>query len=59
MDEIILEAIVVARYGRGLLTIATSNREYTLLPERVRSRFEDAVSSFLVLNEAEDYRPKR
>lgn len=52
----ILETIVVARYGRQLLTILTSNREVNELPERVRSRFEDGVTSYLVLNEGTDYR---
>jgi len=52
----VLERIVVARYGRQLFTIMTSNREIGELPERVKSRFEDAVTSYLVLNEGEDYR---
>ena len=55
----ILEEIVVARYGRQLLTIMTSNRELNALPERVRSRFADSVTSYLVLNEGQDYRPQR
>ena len=55
----ILETIVGARYGRQLLTIMTSNREFSELPERVQSRFEDAVTSYLVLNEGADYRPKK
>jgi len=55
----ILETIVVARYGRQLFTIMTSNREIRELPERVKSRFEDVVTSFLVLNEGADYRVKK
>lgn len=55
----ILEMIVVARYGRQLLTIMTSNRDITNLPERVKSRFDDGVTSYLVVNEGEDYRPGR
>lgn len=55
----ILERIVGARYGRQLLTIMTSNLKFEDLPERVKSRFEDAVTSYLVLNEGEDYRPKK
>lgn len=55
----ILENIVGARYGRQLFTIMTSNQEVSQLPERVRSRFEDTVTSYLVLNEGEDYRPKK
>lgn len=55
----ILEAIVVARYGRQLFTIMTSNRELTDLPERVTSRFEDSITSYLVLNEGADYRPNK
>ena len=53
----ILERIVGARYGRQLLTIMTSNREFSELPERVRSRFEDSITSYLVLNSGEDFRP--
>jgi len=55
----VLESIVVARYGRQLFTIMTSNREFSELPERVKSRFEDGATSYLVLNEGEDYRPKK
>ena len=55
----VLETIVGARYGRQLFTTMTSNREFSELPERVRSRFEDAVTSYLVLNEGVDYRPKK
>jgi len=55
----VLETIVCARYGRQLFTIMTSNREFSELPERVRSRFEDGVTSYLVLNEGADYRPQR
>ena len=55
----ILERIVGARYGRQLFTIMTCNLEFEDLPERVKSRFEDSVTSYLVLNEAADYRPKK
>lgn len=55
----ILERIVGARYGRQLLTIMTTNVEISELPERVKSRFEDAVTSYLVLNEGADYRRLR
>ena len=52
----ILETIVIARYGRQLLTIMTTNREINLLPERVLSRFKDKTTSYLVVNEGKDYR---
>jgi len=55
----VLETIVVARYGRQLLTIMTTNVEISQLPERVISRFEDTVTSYLVQNEGEDYRRLR
>jgi len=55
----VLETIVGARYGRQLFTIMTSNREFSELPERVKSRFEDTVTSYLVLNEGEDFRPQK
>ena len=56
MDRI-LDRIVGARYGRQLFTIMTSNLKFENLPERVKSRFEDAVTSYLVLNSGEDFRP--
>lgn len=52
----VLESIVVARYGRQLLTIMTTNQEISELPERVLSRFKDTVTSYLVVNEGVDYR---
>ncbi len=52
----ILEKIVIARYGRQLFTIMSTNLRIEQLPERVRSRFEDSVTSYLVLNEGADYR---
>ncbi len=52
----ILETIVIARYGRQLFTIMSTNLLLEQLPERVRSRFEDTVTSYLVLNAGEDYR---
>jgi len=55
----VLERIVCARHGRQLFTILTSNREFTDLPERVKSRLEDKVTSYLVYNEGEDYRPEK
>ncbi|GAJ17472.1 unnamed protein product, partial [marine sediment metagenome] len=55
----VLETIVGARYGRQLFTIMTSNREFSELPDRVKSRFEDGVTSYLVLNEGEDFRPQK
>ena len=55
----VLETIVCARYGRQLFTIMTSNREFSELPERVRSRFEDGATSYLVLNEGKDFRPMK
>ena len=52
----ILETIVCARYGRELLTIMTTNRDISTLPERVLSRFADKTTSYLVHNEGDDYR---
>jgi len=55
----ILETIVCARYGQQLLTIMSTNRDIESLPERVQSRLNDKIISFLLLNEAPDYRPKK
>lgn len=52
----ILEQIVCVRYGRRLLTILSTNRDVSTLPERVRSRLEDKSTSFLILNKGADYR---
>lgn len=53
----ILETIVCARHGRGLLTIMSTNRDIKTLPERVLSRLQDKTTSYLILNKAGDYRP--
>lgn len=55
----ILETIVCARYGRELMTIMTTNKNIDDLPERVLSRFKDKSLSYLVQNEASDYRPSK
>ena len=54
----ILETIICARYSRNLLTIVSTNKDIESLPERVLSRFKDKSISYLVLNKADDYRPK-
>ena len=52
----VLESIAVARYGRQLLTIMTTNKEIEERPERVLSRFKDTITGYLVVNEGVDYR---
>ncbi len=54
--DTILEEIVVTRYKEELLTIVTTNKDLSKLPERVVSRFKDTVQSYLVLNSAPDFR---
>lgn len=54
----ILETIVCSRYGRELMTIMTTNKDLEDLPERVVSRLKDKSISYLVQNEAPDYRIK-
>lgn len=54
----ILENIVCYRYDRELFTLMTTNRDISSLPERVQSRLKDKSKCYLVLNKAEDYRPK-
>lgn len=57
-----LEDIVNYRYRdknhEGLVTVVTSNLDINDLPDRIVSRFRDAKKGRLILNQAEDYRPK-
>ena len=55
----ILEEIIVARYGRRLMTLMTTNMDLPKLPERVLSRLQDKELCYLVNNKAEDYRLKK
>lgn len=54
-----LEKIIRVRYRENLITILTTNLDLPALPERVVSRFRDAVKSTIVLNSAADYRPNK
>ncbi|KKL65602.1 hypothetical protein LCGC14_2153320 [marine sediment metagenome] len=51
--------IIDYRWEKRLVTIVTTNLDITHLPPRSVSRFRDAVTSRMILNKAEDYRPKR
>lgn len=51
-----LEEIVTVRYRERLLTVLTTNRDLTELPERIVSRFRDPDVGMVVLNQGEDYR---
>jgi len=52
-----LEEIIGARYRDKKITVLTTNRDVTELPERVLSRFNDKLLSIAVLNEGIDQRP--
>jgi DNA replication protein DnaC len=55
-----LERIMLARYRtEGMITVMTTNKDISELPVMVLSRFSDTVKSRMVLNAAEDYRPKK
>lgn len=54
-----LERIMLSRYRDNLLTVVTTNLDKDELPRFVISRFNDAEKARMVLNEAEDYRPKK
>lgn len=54
-----LERIIRVRYRENLFTILTTNRNLNELPERLVSRFRDAVQGRVILNEAGDYRTKK
>ncbi|MCK5236295.1 MAG: ATP-binding protein [Deltaproteobacteria bacterium] len=51
------EDIINYRYRNNLVTIVTTNLDITKLPPRSVSRFRDKVTSRMVLNKAEDFRP--
>jgi len=54
-----LEDIVNYRYRESLLTVMTTNLDIKDLPDRIVSRFRDAVKGRIVLITAPDYRPKK
>lgn len=63
-----LEKIIRVRHHENLFTILTSNLNIELdpnypnipfIPERIVSRFRDREKARLILNEGEDYRPKK
>ncbi len=54
-----LERIILARYRADLFTVMTTNLDKEELPPFITSRFSDATKSRMVLNKAEDYRPKK
>ncbi|GAI82736.1 unnamed protein product, partial [marine sediment metagenome] len=63
-----LEKIIRARYRENLFTILTSNLniepdplypKIPFIPERIVTRFRDREKGRLVLNQGEDYRPKK
>lgn len=54
-----LEDIVNYRYQENLFTVLTTNLDLKSLPDRVTSRFRDAIESRLILNKAPDYRPSK
>ena len=54
-----IEDIVNYRYRNQLPTVITTNLDASSLPDRVVSRFKDKLTSRIVFNGAEDYRPKK
>ena len=52
-----LEELVIYRHQRNMLTVLTTNKDITELPERIISRFRDREKARIVLNEGVDYRP--
>jgi len=58
------ERIIVARYraaleGDRLYTVMTTNLDLDKIPERIVSRFDDAIVGKMVANDGDDYRPKK
>ena len=54
-----LEEIIDFRYRNLLLTMMTTNRNLTELPERITSRFSDNEIAKRVLNSGKDYRRRK
>jgi DNA replication protein DnaC len=54
-----LEDIIQYRYKNNLFTIMTTNLDLNSIPDRIVSRFRDAIKSRCVLNEGPDYRPMK
>ena len=54
-----IEDIIDARYRETLITVLTTNRELSELPERVKSRFYDPLLGKVILNNGADYRRRR
>jgi len=57
--ERVFEQIIVSRYERDLMTLISTNVDIESLTQRVKSRLKDREKCYLVLNKAEDYRPKK
>ena len=51
--------IIDYRWEKRLVTIVTTNLDITKLPPRAVSRFRDAVTSKMILNKANDFRPQK
>jgi len=54
-----MEDILVTRYENLLPTMMTTNMDWSQLPERIASRFDDRQLSRRVHNEAPDYRGQK
>ena len=54
-----MEDILVTRYENLLPTMMTTNMDWSQLPERIASRFDDRQLSRRVHNEAPDYRAQK
>ena len=50
------DEIMASRYENARVTVLTTNKDITEIPERVRSRFEDISRSKIILNKSGDYR---
>ena len=53
------DELMTSRFAASLPTVLITNKDISDLPDRVRSRFEDAVMSRAIANTAPDYRKTR
>jgi len=55
----VLDELINYRWRERLITVMTTNLDITELPDRTVSRFRDRLYGRVILNNSEDYRPKR
>lgn len=55
-EESVMERIICGRYRNKSITVITTNKDLTSLPERIVSRFFEPGVGKVVLNQGKDFR---